>query len=98
MEEKGKGISDCSFSLALPFICGLSAGVQDTNMTITTFFNSKLLFSQSCLTLCESHGLQHARLPCSLQTPPGVCSRFFPISWLFTSGGQSTGTQPQSFQ
>ena len=54
MGEKGKGISDCSFSLALRFNCGLSAGAQDTNMTITTSFNTKLfLFSQTCLTLCD---------------------------------------------
>ena len=54
MEEKGKGISDCSFSLALPFNCGLSGRAQDTNMTIKYSFNTELfLFSQTCLTLCD---------------------------------------------
>ena len=59
MEEKGKGISDCSFSLALPFNCGLSARVHDTHTTITSSFNTKLfLFGQTCLTFC--HPMDHS--------------------------------------
>ena len=76
------------------------------------------LVVKSCLTLCEPHGLQHARLPClslfarvgsnscplsqwgyltisSSAVPMSFCfqsfpgSESFPISQLFTLGGQS---------
>ena len=74
--------------------------------------------TQSCPTLCNPHGLQHARLPCPSPTPgvysnscplsrwchPTISSSVipfsshlqfcpasgsFPMSWFFTSGGQS---------
>ena len=75
---------------------------------------------KSCTTLCDPHGLQHARLPCP-SLCPGVCSDLYPLSWwchptisssvtpfssclqsfpvsgsfpmshVFTSGGQSIG-------
>ena len=35
--------------------------------------------TQSCLTLCDPHGLQHARLPCPLPIP-GVYSNSCPLS------------------
>ena len=76
--------------------------------------------TQSCPTLCDPHGLQHARLPClspSLKACSSSCpliqwchptissfvipfssclrsfpaSESFPMSWLFSSGGQSIG-------
>ena len=38
--------------------------------------------AQSCLTLCDPHGLQHARLPCP-SLPPRACSNSCPLSqWL----------------
>ena len=76
--------------------------------------------AQFCLTFCDPHGLQHARLPC-LSPSPGLCSDScpssrwchptispsvvpfsswlqsfpasgsFPMSSIFTSGGQSIG-------
>ena len=36
--------------------------------------------AQSCLTLCEPHGLQHARLPCSSPTHR-ACSNSCTLSW-----------------
>ena len=46
----------------------------------------KIQFSsdaQSCLTLCDPHGLQHARLPCPSPTL-GVCSNSCPSSqWCY---------------
>ena len=36
--------------------------------------------AQSCPTVCDPHGLQHARLPCSSPTP-GTCSNSCPSSW-----------------
>ena len=35
--------------------------------------------AQSCLTLCDPHGLQHTRLPCP-SLSPGVCSDSPPLS------------------
>ena len=35
--------------------------------------------AQSCLTLCDSHGLQHARLPCPSPSP-GTCANACPLS------------------
>ena len=36
--------------------------------------------TQSCPTLCDPHGLQHARLPCPSPTPR-ACSNSCPSSW-----------------
>ena len=36
--------------------------------------------AKSCPNLCDSHGLQHARLPCPSPSP-GVCSNSCPSSW-----------------
>ena len=36
--------------------------------------------SQSCPTLCDPHGLQHARLPCPSSTPR-ACSNSCSLSW-----------------
>ena len=36
--------------------------------------------TQSCLTLCDPHGLQHARPPCP-STTPGTYSNSCPSSW-----------------
>ena len=36
--------------------------------------------TQSCPTLCDPHGLQHARLPCPSPTP-GVYSNSYTLSW-----------------
>ena len=84
------------------------------------FFVHCCSVAQSCRTLCNPHGLQHASLPCPSPTP-GACSNScplsqrchptisssavpfsycpqsfsasgsFPMSCLFTSGGQSIG-------
>ena len=35
--------------------------------------------AQSCPTLCDPHGLQHARVPC-FSPPPGACSNSCPSS------------------
>ena len=40
------------------------------------WFNS---FTQSCLTLCDPHGLQHTRLPCPSPSPR-ACSNSCPLS------------------
>ena len=39
-----------------------------------------LLFSHKVLSLCDPHGLQHARLPCPSPSPR-VCSNSRPLSW-----------------
>ena len=48
------------------------------------FFSSLMLSVQfsflSCLTICDLHGLQHARLPCPSPIPK-VCSNSCPLSW-----------------
>ena len=36
--------------------------------------------AKSCPTLCDPHGLQHARLPCPSPSP-GACSNSCPLSW-----------------
>ena len=38
------------------------------------------LVTQSCLTLCNPHGLQHTGLPCPVPTPR-ACSNSCPSSW-----------------
>ena len=55
--------------------------------------------SQSCLTLCEPHGLQHARLPCPSPTPR-ICSNSCPSSqWRHPTISSSVDpfSCPQSF-
>ena len=37
--------------------------------------------SQLCLTLCDLHGLRHARCPCPL--PSRVCSNSCPLNWWY---------------
>ena len=39
-----------------------------------------VLVAQLCLTLCDFHGLQHARLPCPIPTP-GAYSNSCPLNW-----------------
>ena len=49
----------------------------------TIMVNNQRQFSsvaQSFPTLCDPHGLQHARLPCPSPTP-GACSDSRPLSW-----------------
>ena len=36
--------------------------------------------TQSCLTFCDPHGLQHTRLPCHSPSP-SICSNSCPLSW-----------------
>ena len=36
--------------------------------------------TELCPTLCDPHGLQHARLPCPSPSP-GACSNSYPLSW-----------------
>ena len=45
--------------------------------TVPGIFSS---VAQSCLTLCDCHGLQHARPPCPSPTP-GVYPNSCPLSW-----------------
>ena len=56
--------------------------------------------AQSCLTLCDAHGLQHARLSCPLPTP-GVYSNSCPWSlwchWTISSSVIPFFPCPQSF-
>ena len=55
---------------------------------------------KSCTTLCDPHGLQHARLPCP-SLCPGVCSDLYPLSWWCHPAISSSVTPfsscPQSF-
>ena len=44
--------------------------------------NHLLLLYQSCSTLCDPHGLKHARPPCPSPTP-GACSNSCPFSHLW---------------
>ena len=55
--------------------------------TVFCCLNSNVLLSgelspvaQSCLTLCDPHGLQHTRLPCP-SPPPGAYSNSCPLHW-----------------
>ena len=56
---------------------GLSRVFSSTTVWKFVFFSS---VSQSCLTLCDPHGLQHVRLPCPSPTP-GTCSNSCSSSW-----------------
>ena len=55
---------------------------------------------KSCTTLCDPHGLQHARLPCP-SLCPGVYSDLYPLSWWCHPAISSSVTPfsscPQSF-
>ena len=66
-------------------------------------WNPSVQFSsvaQSCPTLCDPHGLQHARLPCPSPTPR-VCSNSCPLSrWChptISSSATPFSSCPQSF-
>ena len=110
-----------------PHISDQSKVPSDDHSWTTACQSHQVLFSvhfssvtQSCLTLCDPHGLQHARLPCPLPIPgvysnscplsqwchPTISSSVvpfsscpqsfpalgsFPVSQLFTWGGQSIG-------
>ena len=52
------------------------AGEHDMNKDIWGYCCSA---AKSCPTLCDPHGLQHARLPCP-PLSPGVCSNSRPLS------------------
>ena len=41
---------------------------------------SDFTFTQSCLTLCDNHGLQHTRLPCAT---PRAYSKSCPLRWWY---------------
>ena len=62
--------------------------------------NIKQLFTQSWLTLCDPHGLQHARPPCPSPTP-GAYSNSCPLSWwchpTISSSVIPFSSWPQSF-
>ena len=58
------------------------------------------LVAQSCLTLCDPHGLQHTRLPCP-SLSPAVCSNSYPLRWwchsTISSSVSPFSSCPQSF-
>ena len=45
------------------------------------FSNTFCSVAKSYLTLCNPHGMQHTRLPCSSLLSPGVCANSCPLSW-----------------
>ena len=59
-----------------------SSVAQDTGykMHISSVSQPVSAVAQSCLTLCDPHGPQHARLPRPSPTP-GACSNSGPSSW-----------------
>ena len=67
----------------------MTSYISGTMLEFYTYYLTHLGFNlwglscsvtQSCPTLCDSHGLQHARLPCPSPTPR-ACSNSCPLSW-----------------
>ena len=55
------------------------SGYGWTNNCLPSLSGQFSSVAQSCLTLCDPHGLQHTRLPCPSPNP-GVCSNSCPLS------------------
>ena len=54
--------------------------IRNVDSWSSASFSAVSSVAQPCPTLCDSHGLQHARLPCPSPTPR-ACSNSCPLSW-----------------